>query len=50
MEKHTNILVTNDKKEIYKVKWFTFKDMKNLNVNFETKLFIKRKLNLVKTL
>ena len=50
MNKQTNILITNDKKEIYKVKWFAIKDIDFTKVNLETKLFIKRKLNLVKTL
>lgn len=50
MNKQTSILITNDKKEIYKVKWFAIKDIDFTKVNLETKLFIKRKLNLVKTL
>jgi len=50
MVKQTSILITNDKKEIHKVKWFTIKDIDFMKVNLETKIFIKRKLNFVKTL
>ena len=50
MDKQTHILITNDKKEIYKVKWFSIKDIDFTKVNLETKLFIKRKLNFVKKL
>jgi ADP-ribose pyrophosphatase YjhB (NUDIX family) len=50
MVKKTSILITNDKKEIHKVKWFTIKDIDFMKVNLETKIFIKRKLNFVKTL
>ena len=50
MVKQTSILITNDKKEIHKVKWFTIKDIDFMKVNLETKIFIKRKLNFVKKL
>ena len=50
MVKKTSILITNDKKEIHKVKWFTIKDIDFMKVNLETKIFIKRKLNFVKML
>ena len=48
MNTQTHILIPNDKKEIYKVKWFKFKDIDHLKINFETKILIKRKINLVK--
>ena len=50
MDKPTNILVTNDKTEIYRVKWFYIKDIDSLKINLETKIFINRKLNFVKKL
>jgi|TARA_B110000902_G_scaffold255449_1_gene320809 ADP-ribose pyrophosphatase YjhB (NUDIX family) len=50
MEKPTHILITNDKTEIHKVKWFDISEIDFTKVNLETKLFIKRKLNFVKKL
>lgn len=48
IDKPTNILVTNDKIEIHKVKWFKLKDININKINYETKLCIKRKLNIIK--
>ena len=46
----TNILIPVDKTEIYKVKWVELDNINFNKLNLETKLFIKRKMNILKNI
>lgn len=50
MKNITNILIPVDKKEIYRVKWVDLDTINFNKVNLETKLFIKRKMNILKNI
>ena len=46
----TNILIPVDKTEIYRVKWVELDNINFNKLNLETKLFIKRKMNILKNI